>query len=101
MKQGLSGRRAAPTCWRVSTKVTTEQKRLRRTGNSSGVTLSKKILAVAGIGPDDEVIVSASEGRVTIALAGGIAECTRTAGQAVLEQYRFAFEALAKERSTP
>lgn len=85
----------------VSTKVITEQKKLRRTGNSSGVTLSKKVLAAAGINPGEEVVVTATDGRITIAPAGGAAEQTRAAGRAVFEQYRYAFERLGYEGRMP
>lgn len=81
--------------------VITETKNLRRTGNSSGVTLSKKVLAAAGIERGDAVVVSASAGRIMITPARNEARATKAAGQAVLEQYRYAFERLGYEGRLP
>ncbi len=92
---------ASPTVATVSTNVITEQKKLRRTGNSSGVTLSKKVLAAAGISAGEEVTVVATAGRIIITPADGAAQRTRAAGQAVLEQYRYAFERLGHEGRMP
>lgn len=78
-----------------------ETKKLRRTGNSSGVTLSKKALAAAGIATGAEVVVTATAGAITITPANNAAQRTRAAGQAVLEQYRYAFERLGYEGNMP
>ncbi len=83
------------------TDVITETKKLRRTGNSSGVTLSKKVLAAAGISAGTPVVVTAVEGRIVITPAGGPAQLTRAAGKAMLEQYRYAFERLGHEGRMP
>ncbi len=78
-----------------------EKKKLRRTGNSLGVTLSKPILAAAGLTSGSEVIVSVVDGRIVITPTHNPAQLTTSAGQAVLEQYRYAFERLGYEGRMP
>lgn len=71
-----------------------ESRKLRRTGNSYGVTLSRKMLETAGFSPDTPVSLHAEPGRVVITVEGGAYDATRAAGRAALEQYRTAFETL-------
>lgn len=73
-----------------------ESRKLRRTGNSYGVTLSRKLLDAAGFSPDTPVSLHAEPGRVVITLEGGAYDATRAAGRAALEQYRVAFERLGE-----
>jgi antitoxin component of MazEF toxin-antitoxin module len=73
-----------------------ESRKLRRTGNSYGVTLSRKLLDAAGFSPDTPISLHAEPGRVVITLEGGAYDATRAAGRAALEQYRVAFEKLGK-----
>ncbi len=78
-----------------------EKKKLRRTGNSLGVTLSRPILAAVGLASGSEVIVSVVDGRIVITPTHNAAHLTASAGQAVLEQYRYAFERLGYEGRMP
>lgn len=71
-----------------------ETKKLRKTGNSSGVTLSRKVLAAAGFAAGEDVTVTATPGKIIVSQAGGIYARTRAAGRACLEQYRYALEVL-------
>lgn len=71
-----------------------ETKKLRRTGNSSGVTLSRKVLVTAGFAPGEDVTVTATPGRITVTQGEGLHARTRAAGRACLEQYRYALEVL-------
>lgn len=73
-----------------------EARKLRKTGNSYGVTLSRKALDRAGFSPDAPVTVRAEPGQVIITAQGSDYDQTRAAGRAALEQYRVAFEHLAK-----
>ncbi len=73
-----------------------ENRKLRRTGNSQGVTLSRKELDIAGFSSEEPLQVQAEPGRVTITSASDEFEKTRAAGRAAFEQYRFAFEKLAE-----
>jgi antitoxin component of MazEF toxin-antitoxin module len=73
-----------------------ETRKLRKTGNSYGVTLSRKAMDVAGFSADTPVTVRAERGQVVIAAQGSAFDSTRSAGRAALEQYRVAFENLAK-----
>ncbi|MFN3835874.1 MAG: hypothetical protein ACK4NO_08235 [Glycocaulis sp.] len=73
-----------------------ETRKLRKTGNSYGVTLSKAALDAAGFSPDHPVAVIAEPGRVIIRSAGGAYDDTVEAGREALAQYRFALEALAR-----
>lgn len=78
-----------------------ETKKLRRTGNSSGVTLSKPILAAVGLTTGSEVVVTVLDGQIIITPAHSVARRTEEAGRAVLEQYRYAFERLGYEGRMP
>lgn len=73
-----------------------ETRKLRKTGNSYGVTLSRKALDAAGLSPDTPVSVRAEKGRVVISAAGGDYDATVAAGRDALQQYRVAFERLGK-----
>ena len=74
----------------------TEEKKLRQTGNSTGVVLSRRALDAAGLLPDAQVRITAAPGQITITAAGGDHDRTVAAGRAALEQYRYAFEQLGK-----
>lgn len=73
-----------------------ETKKLRKTGNSQGVTLSRAVLTAAGFAPGEEVALSASPGKIIISQARGGYARTRAAGRACLEQYRYALEMLGE-----
>lgn len=73
-----------------------ETRKLRKTGNSYGVTLSRAALEKAGFSPDRPVAVIAEPGRVIIRPVGGEYDATVEAGREALAQYRFALEALAR-----
>ncbi len=73
-----------------------EKKRLRRTGNSTGVTLTRGALDAAGFSEDEAVTVTATRGKVVITPEGGAYDRTVEAGRAALEQYRYAFEKLGE-----
>lgn len=73
-----------------------ETRKLRKTGNSYGVTLSRRALEAAGLSPDEPVSITAEPGCVTVRAAGGAYDATIEAGREALAQYRFAFERLGR-----
>lgn len=73
-----------------------ETRKLRKTGNSYGVTLSRKTLDVAGLSPDTPVVVHAEKGRVVISAEGGEYDATVAAGREALAQYRYALTKLGQ-----
>lgn len=73
-----------------------ETRKLRKTGNSYGVTLSRKTLDVAGLSPDTPVVVHAEKGRVVISAEGGDYDATVAAGREALAQYRYALTKLGQ-----
>ncbi|MGJ3231941.1 MAG: AbrB/MazE/SpoVT family DNA-binding domain-containing protein [Oceanicaulis sp.] len=73
-----------------------ETRKLRKTGNSYGVTLSRKTLDVAGLSPDAPVVVHAEKGRVVISAEGGDYDATIAAGREALAQYRYALTKLGQ-----
>jgi antitoxin component of MazEF toxin-antitoxin module len=73
-----------------------ETRKLRKTGNSYGVTLSRKALDAAGLVPDTPVVVRAEKGRVVISAEGGEYDATVAAGREALAQYRFALTKLGQ-----
>ncbi|WBQ12185.1 hypothetical protein L2D00_10060 [Hyphomonadaceae bacterium BL14] len=74
----------------------TETRKLRKTGNSYGVTLSRRALDAAGFSPDEPVSISVTAGCVTIRAVGGDYDATVEAGREALAQYRFALERLGR-----
>lgn len=73
-----------------------ETRRLRKTGNSYGVTLSRRALDVSGLPLDAPVRVAAEPGRVVISAEAGAYDRTREAAREALNQYRWAFEKLGE-----
>lgn len=73
-----------------------ETRKLRKTGNSYGVTLSRKALDTAGLSPETPVVVRAEKGRVVISAEGGVYDLTVAAGREAMAQYRYALTKLGQ-----
>lgn len=76
----------------------TSTTRLTRQGNSTGVTLPREALSVAGLERGDEVLVVAdpAAGAITIRRADDAYARAMTAGRAFAQRYRRTMAALAR-----
>ncbi len=70
--------------------------KLVRVGNSTGLTLSRDVLAEARLGRGDEVAVSVTEGRIEIARPADAYGRAMEVGRAFSARYRKAMAELAK-----
>ncbi|XBQ16912.1 MAG: hypothetical protein ABL308_03320 [Oceanicaulis sp.] len=73
-----------------------EQRKLRKTGNSYGVTLSRKALDAAGLSPDTPVTVRSEKGRVVISAAGGAYDAVMDAYAECRGRYARTLDELSK-----
>ena len=80
-----------------------EIKTMRRLGDAGGVTVSRAALAATGFKRGQKIRVTASPGAITVSQehakleTTSEAERTLAAGQACLEQFRWALEKLGEE----
>lgn len=70
--------------------------RLGRQGNSTGVTLTRDVLAKAGMDRGAEVVVEATPGRIVLTPAGGDHERFMAAFERSLDRYDETYAILAK-----
>lgn len=76
--------------------MTTNITKLTRIGNSTGVTLSREVLANAGLARGDDVSVAVENGRVVIAKADTERANALAAGRRIMRRYDRTLRALAK-----
>lgn len=70
--------------------------RLVRTGNSTGLTLSREVLAAARLDRGDAVSVNVRDGKIEVAKADDAYNKAMEVGRAFSARYRRAMSALAK-----
>lgn len=70
--------------------------KLVRIGNSTGLTLSRDVLAEAGLARGDEVALQVSDGRIEIARPADAYATAMAAGREFAARYRKAMAILAK-----
>jgi antitoxin component of MazEF toxin-antitoxin module len=70
--------------------------RLGRQGNSTGVTLTREVLAAAGMERGAEVVIEATPGRIVVTPVGGDHERFMAAFERSLERYDETYAILAK-----